>query len=237
MNNWRGWGSKNDFECPPLIGLRHPASASCLGRHSRLAGRCPNNSSLFPPLAAVVVVASHIQRKEYFIICSSGKSADFPELPFHGWGRKGRWHICRLPRIPLCESWIQKRPQAFLNPKFKMKFLNLWPKRTRRPFQIVPQGLAHRGSFLTKQKSGHSGGQAECPVFVFFASAVVPNTAGAAPEAAEQTVLPLPVEKRKEWRNGAERLQTLLFSGATWLELANHRCENRIPQTVSLVNP
>ena len=39
-------------------GLRHPASASCLGRHSRLAGRCPNNSSLFPPLAAVVVVAT-----------------------------------------------------------------------------------------------------------------------------------------------------------------------------------
>ena len=39
-------------------GLRHPASASCLGRHSRLAGRCPNNSSLFPPLAAVVVVAA-----------------------------------------------------------------------------------------------------------------------------------------------------------------------------------
>ena len=46
-----------------FYGLRHPASASCLGRHSRLAGRCPNNSSLFPPLAAVVVVASHIQRK------------------------------------------------------------------------------------------------------------------------------------------------------------------------------
>ena len=38
-------------------GLRHPASASCLGRHSHLAGRCPNNSSLFPPLAAVVAVA------------------------------------------------------------------------------------------------------------------------------------------------------------------------------------
>ena len=47
-------------------GLRHPASASYLGRHSRLAGRCPNNSSLFPPLAAVVVVASHVQRKNYF---------------------------------------------------------------------------------------------------------------------------------------------------------------------------
>ena len=48
-------------------GLRHPASASCLGRHMRLAGRCPNNSSLFPPLAAVVVIAAHHQRKIYFI--------------------------------------------------------------------------------------------------------------------------------------------------------------------------
>uniref|UniRef100_UPI004038F2C2 hypothetical protein n=1 Tax=Faecalibacterium prausnitzii TaxID=853 RepID=UPI004038F2C2 len=48
----------DDLECAPLIGLRHPASASRLGRHSRLAGRCPNNSSLFPPLAAVVVVAA-----------------------------------------------------------------------------------------------------------------------------------------------------------------------------------
>ena len=42
---------------PAANGLRHPASASCLGRHARLAGRCPNNSSLFPPLAAVVVVS------------------------------------------------------------------------------------------------------------------------------------------------------------------------------------
>ena len=38
-------------------GLRLPASASCLGRHSRLAGRGPNSSSLFPPQAAVVAVA------------------------------------------------------------------------------------------------------------------------------------------------------------------------------------
>ena len=45
------------FRMASAIGLRHPASASCLGRHSRLAGRCPNNSSLFPPLAAVFVVA------------------------------------------------------------------------------------------------------------------------------------------------------------------------------------
>ena len=77
-------------------GLRHPASASCLGRHLRLAGRCPNNSSLFPPLAAVVVVASHIQRKKYFKFWGSGKSADFPEPLFHRWGRKGKRQLPRL---------------------------------------------------------------------------------------------------------------------------------------------
>ena len=38
-------------------GLRLPASASCLARHSHPAGRCSNSSSLFPPLAAVVAVA------------------------------------------------------------------------------------------------------------------------------------------------------------------------------------
>ena len=38
----------------PLPGVRHPAAAAlCL----RLAGRGPNSDSLFPPLAAVVVVA------------------------------------------------------------------------------------------------------------------------------------------------------------------------------------
>ena len=59
-------------------GLRLPASASCLGRHLRLAGRCPNNSSLFPPLAAVVVVASHFQRKNDLDFRDTGASADAP---------------------------------------------------------------------------------------------------------------------------------------------------------------
>ena len=39
-------------------GLRLPASASCLERHSHPAGRGPNSSSLFPPQAAVVAVAN-----------------------------------------------------------------------------------------------------------------------------------------------------------------------------------
>ena len=40
-------------------GLRLPASASCLGRHSHPAGRCTNSSSLFLPQAAVVAVANY----------------------------------------------------------------------------------------------------------------------------------------------------------------------------------
>lgn len=44
-------------------------------------------------------------------------------------------------------------------------------------------------------------------------------------------------KENMEWRNGTERLQTLRFLGASWLELANRRCENRIPYAVSLVNP
>ena len=47
----------------PLPGLRHPASAAlCL----RLAGRCPNSDSLFPPLAGVVVVAPIEERLWHF---------------------------------------------------------------------------------------------------------------------------------------------------------------------------
>ena len=48
----------------PLPGLRHPASAAlCL----RLAGRGPNNDSLFPPLAAVIVVAPIEERPWHFV--------------------------------------------------------------------------------------------------------------------------------------------------------------------------
>ena len=62
------------FRMPSAIGLRHPASASCLERHLRLAGRCPNNSSLFPPLAAVVVVALCASIAERIFIISEHRS-------------------------------------------------------------------------------------------------------------------------------------------------------------------
>ena len=83
---------------PAAIGLRHPASASCLGRHSRLAGRCPNNSSLFPPLAAVVVVALWPCSEEWiFFICSSETPAGVSELLFHGRGHSGERHLSQKP--------------------------------------------------------------------------------------------------------------------------------------------
>ena len=40
-----------------MLRVAAPSIRACLGRHVRLAGRCPNNSSLHRPLAAVVVVA------------------------------------------------------------------------------------------------------------------------------------------------------------------------------------
>ena len=71
------------------IGLRHPASASCLGRHLRLAGRCPNNSSLFPPLAAVVVVVlCAYSAKELFIIEQCRAVCGPPGIAF---SRVGSW--------------------------------------------------------------------------------------------------------------------------------------------------
>ena len=105
-------------------GLRHPASASCLGRHLRLAGRGPNNSSLFPPLAAVVVVAA----EKLFIICKSGKSADFPDLLFHGWGRGGKRYLQR--------RFLRKRGAAGNT---------AWRKRAE-PSQALPRQLPRRGS-------------------------------------------------------------------------------------------
>ena len=75
------------FRMPAAIGLRHPASASCLGRHLRLAGRCPNNSSLLPPLAAVVVVALWaFSAEKLFIISRLSRSAERSKRYFHGRG-------------------------------------------------------------------------------------------------------------------------------------------------------
>ena len=58
--------------------LRHPASISCLERHSCPAGRCPNNSFLFLPQAAVVVVAA----EELFLNLQLWKICGFSRVAF-----------------------------------------------------------------------------------------------------------------------------------------------------------
>ena len=59
-------------------GSRLPAAASCLGRHAHPAGRSPNSSSLFLPLAAVVAVAVRIHP------CNPFCKTDKTETPVPG---------------------------------------------------------------------------------------------------------------------------------------------------------
>ena len=89
-------------------GLRHPASASCLGRHSHLAGRCPNNSSLFPPLAAVVVVAA----ERLFLFVVSKRLRAFRNYFFTGGVVEGNGSC----RAAFCESAARRGSTASLHP-------------------------------------------------------------------------------------------------------------------------
>ena len=107
---------------PSVIGLRHPASASCLGRHLRLTGRCPNNSSLFPPLAAVVVVALWAySAEELFLISRLSRSAERSKRYFHGWGRKGKQLLHTLASSPspsrLAPCHLSQRERLWRNRK------------------------------------------------------------------------------------------------------------------------
>ncbi len=82
------------------IGLRHPASASCLGRHLRLAGRCPNNSSLFPPLAAVVVVVLCAYSAEKILIIEQCRAVCGP--PGIAFSRVGSWRKIASAALVSC---------------------------------------------------------------------------------------------------------------------------------------
>ena len=124
------------------IGLRHPASASCLGRHLRLAGRCPNNSSLFPPLAAVVVVALWAYSAErIFIISQFWKICGFSRIAF---SREGSWRktafaaplSAKARRCGLASSPSQSKPNDFASsPKGRAK-------STPGNFLVSPNALA-----------------------------------------------------------------------------------------------
>ena len=132
-------------------GLRHPASASCLGRHARLAGRCPNNSSLFPPLAAVVVVASHLQRKNYLYFRHTGASADAPVCHFHGWGRRGKRQLADA-------CFLRKRPRGreATSPSPSAHYVRIHLSQGERPWQrdkvcVDCQGLSLWESWQSRQ--------------------------------------------------------------------------------------
>ena len=126
------------------IGSRHPASASCLGRHLRLAGLRPINSSLFLPQGLLLLRKRGFSRfsfspwgtlsvislcsmpappkGELFGICRSA----LMKLPL-----RGSWHAAGVTErvlpastslsstTPAYENGVQKHPQAFLDPKIK----------------------------------------------------------------------------------------------------------------------
>ena len=101
---------EDDLEWPPLIGLRHPASASCLGRHLRLAGRCPNNSSLFPPLAAVVVVALWpCSAERVFLFVVPKRLRAFRNYFFTGGGRSVERYLLQKSAIRVMQKGAAAR--------------------------------------------------------------------------------------------------------------------------------
>ena len=92
-------------------GLRHPASAAL---RLRLAGRCPNNSSLFPPLAAVVAVALwQWQRNDYFLFAAEKSLRAFLCCFFTRGGVTSKCikeHKCSLPVLPHSVKMCLERP-------------------------------------------------------------------------------------------------------------------------------
>ena len=81
-----------------------------------LASCWPLPQQLLPvsAAAAVVVVASHIQRKIIFI-CSFETPAGVSKLLFHGRGRKGKRQLPFPAASLLCEKGISERPQTLRN--------------------------------------------------------------------------------------------------------------------------
>ena len=123
------------------IGLRHPASASCLGRHLRLAGRCPNNSSLFPPLAAVVVVVlCAYSAEELFIIEQCRAVCGPPGIAF---SRVGSWRKTASAALVSCgnsRAAGRTLSGSRRSPAVPLSGFAIFP----RPGEVVPL----RGSFL-----------------------------------------------------------------------------------------
>ena len=76
-------GAPEAFSSDTGNGLWHPAAASALERALHPAGHCPNSSSLFPPLAAVVAVAGYSIARPIAALRQQGPApADGPQRSF-----------------------------------------------------------------------------------------------------------------------------------------------------------
>ena len=71
-------------------GSRLPAAASCLGRHAHPAGRSPNSSSLFLPLAAIVAVAQGLFSRRTIRRVLRVALAAFSAAPWQGFEKAER---------------------------------------------------------------------------------------------------------------------------------------------------
>ena len=125
------------------IGLRHPASASCLGRHLRLAGRCPNNSSLFPPLAAVVVVVLCAYSAEELLILIIEQCRAVCGPPGIAFSRVGSWRKTASAALVSCgnsRAAGRTLSGSLRSPAVPLSDFAIFP----RPGEVVPL----RGSFI-----------------------------------------------------------------------------------------
>ena len=136
-----------DFKCPPLCSGTGCGSQQLLRIRSYLAGRCPNNFSLFPPLAAVVVVAYSAEILFFYFAfvaaCGTcrGKappSADADRSPL------------KSPTGAFIATQTRGTPNAF-SPKGPTH-------KTRFSIAILGYGLSHEKS-APEKPAGFSGAQ------------------------------------------------------------------------------
>ena len=137
------------------IGLRHPASASCLGRHLRLAGRCPNNSSLFPPLAAVVVVVLCAYSAEKILIIEQCRAVCGP--PGIAFSRVGSWRKTASAALVSCgnsRAAGRTLSGSRRSPAVPLSGFAIFP----RPGEVVPLRRSFLPSVGQRERSSPFGG-------------------------------------------------------------------------------
>ena len=148
---------------------RLPAAASCLGRHAHPAGRSPNSSSLFLPLAAVVAVAQGLSPAGLF-----GGSMLFESTLASPFSRQIKQKL-RYP-VRILESLVGAG--GFEPPKLKAADLQSVPigHSGTRPYSVVVHPCTGRLVYFSMRK-----GFCQPPFFTFFQQAYCPPPAALHP--------------------------------------------------------